>query len=266
MNWILTLNKRRLLHFFGTWYVIWFAVGLFSIGFQWPSVFFHIEDMLFMVLAGIVLLLEASIRLGWQTTLKLFLWIAGFSGLVEYIGATTGFPFGDYVYTHSFGPRLAGELPIAIPFAWWVVVFPLHLFWSTVFRRHVALMLLVPVCVGLSAVAIDLALEPVATIGRSYWLWSGDNGIYYGVPLSNFIAWFCVATLISVGLKLIAGSDLRHAYKRRGAFLIPIGVLLAVLLSFLVGALVAKLWLAVGVILLNCSLLVIAARYEDAGD
>jgi putative membrane protein len=39
-------------------------------------------------------------------------------------------------------------------------------------------------------------MEPVAFHVQGYWIWEG-GGFYYGVPLSNFIAW-AVTTLIMV--------------------------------------------------------------------
>lgn len=253
------IDAKRLLRFFTAWYIIWFGVGLFSIGFQWPSFFYHVEDMLFMVLAGVVVLLHVAIQLGWHTALKAFLWIAVFASTVEYVGAVTGFPFGDYHYTAKFGPRIAGELPVAIPFAWWVVVFPLHWYWSTLLHRKPASVVLVPIAVGLSAVAIDLALEPVATVVRAYWVWTGDNGIYYGVPLSNFIAWFIVAMMMSIGLHLIVTGQVRKVYTEATTSLMtPLLVLLAVLITFLVGSVLARQWLAAGIIVVDGGLLLFA--------
>lgn len=246
---------EKLLRFFGAWYFIWFAVGLFSIGFGWKSVFFHVEDLLFMLLASAVLFLDVSRRLNLRVALISLVSVALVSGVIEYIGAKTGFPFGEYAYTERFGPRLLGTLPLAIPFAWFVIVMPLHIFWSTVFRRQAGALVLVPLLVGVSATCVDFALEPVATQLRAYWLWAPGDALYYGVPGQNFLAWFGVATLISFLLNLVIGHELRLAYQRREWLFIPLGVLLTVLLSFLVGALINQMWLASMVIVVDCALL-----------
>ncbi|QGG46481.1 carotenoid biosynthesis protein [Heliorestis convoluta] len=49
--------------------------------------------------------------------------------------------------------------------------------------------------VGFWAVAFDLVLDPVA-YAREFWIWH-DQGIYYGIPLQNFVGWFVIAMVLS---------------------------------------------------------------------
>ncbi|MDQ6693277.1 MAG: carotenoid biosynthesis protein [Chloroflexota bacterium] len=118
---------------------------------------------------------------------------------VEYLGVRTGFPFGPYRYTGVLAPSIAGGVPVAIGFAWLLIVVS-SLFSSKQFfpsgRLPISGLLALSLLSALLAVGLDALLEPVAYHVKGYWVWlSGSNG-YYGVPTSNFIAWFLVAFLL----------------------------------------------------------------------
>ena len=263
---LLKSNPETLMRVFGMAYAAWFTVGLFSIAFEWSSYFYHIEDLLFIAFAAMTVFFNACGRLSGTIALKLLLWVGIFSGLVEYAGVVYGFPFGSYGYTEHFGPRLYGKLPLAIPFAWWVIVFILHAFWGSFIRNKTINSVWIPVIVGLNATFVDLAIEPVATIVRSYWIWDSNASLFYGVPLSNFLSWFLVAGIISFGIELIAGKQIATAYRPKEAFRIPFAVLGGVLISFLVGAIVAGLWLAVAIIIANCCALVLMYQSRETNE
>lgn len=231
--------------FFGGWYAIWFCVGLIFVGFNRPSLFGPIEDFLFMFLAGVVLLIDVARKIGWLRALVSFLWVAVVSGGIEAIGAMTGFPFGSYEYTGNFGPRLFGVLPLAIPFAWWALLMPLHICLLRFVEHNWISSRTLPFVVGFFATLIDAALEPVATIERSYWIWSGD-GLWYGVPWVNFLGWFGTATLLSFGVQFASGVFLARAYRWENvqAVVVPLAVLFTIIFTFLLANIVAGFWLA----------------------
>ncbi|WOO41869.1 carotenoid biosynthesis protein [Rubellicoccus peritrichatus] len=241
-------RRSRLLvayRIFGAWYAIWFCVGLIFVGFNRPSLFGPIEDFLFMFLAGTVLLIDVARRIGWLRALVTFAWVAGMSGIIEAIGAMTGFPFGSYAYTENFGPRLFGVLPLAIPFAWWAVLMPLHIGLLRFVEHNWISARTLPFIVGLFATLIDAALEPVATIERSYWIWSG-GGLWYGVPWVNFLGWFGTATLLSFGVQFASGVFLSRAYRWENlhTVVIPLAVLFTIIATFLLANIVASFWFA----------------------
>lgn len=244
------------------WYAIWFTVGLIFVSFNLPPLFGPIEDFLFIFLAAMVLLLDAIKRIGWLGAMLAFVWIALFSGAVETIGALTGFPFGSYDYTGAFGPRLFGLLPLAIPFAWCVVVFPLHILYLRLSQRNWVPPAAIPPMVGVSAAVVDLALEPVATLERGYWLWGGP-GLWYGVPWTNFLGWFLTALILSAGLQWICGSVLRRGYgwESASAHMLPIVILLSIVFTFLLASIVAGYWLAALVALLVMLFLLRSLRH-----
>ena len=102
---------------------------------------------------------------------------------VEYVGLITGFPYGSFLYTAPLGYRIAGVLPWTVGFSWVPLMIGavalVYTITTNTFYRIVA-----PVCI---LVLFDLLLDPTAvTIG----LWQYvHEGIYYSVPLQNFIGW-----------------------------------------------------------------------------
>lgn len=235
---------RRLFHVVLGWFAIWFVVGLFALAIPYESPVGHFEDFLFMALAAAVIFLDAARRVGWALTGAMFLWVATISGAVELLGAKTGFPFGAYAYTDRFGP-VVGVLPWAIPLAWWVVLYPLLLLTMTLAREKLLTRWLIAPAAALGAVAVDVTLEPVATLVRGYWVWEGP-GAYYGVPTQNFVAWFVTSLIILGPIQYFVGRTVIDSYRNPGAIFLPLATLGAVLFSFLVAGLVHGLWLASG--------------------
>ena len=99
---------------------------------------------------------------------------------------------------------------------------------------------LVPLATSLTAVMLDLFIDPVA-VSLGYWVWSVQGNVYYGIPLLNFVGWFVLMFLAPLGWILIARK--RHwgyakkALASAGA-LVPMFAA-AVLLSLSLNAIVA---------------------------
>lgn len=124
------------------------------------------------------------------------------TGLIEWIGVKTGLPFGDYHYTDRYGFRLFGVLPLAIPFAWFVVVGGglgvVQAFLPQAGRWSQAGI------VAILAVLTDLNLEPIAWKLRRYWEW------YPGVadppalpPIQNYLSWGGIAFVLAMLCSLL---------------------------------------------------------------
>ena len=121
------------------------------------------------------------------------------SYLVEYVGVTYGVPFGQYRYTGTLGLQLGGAVPLAIPFAWLMVV-PGAVMTVARLRRTA---LVVPLA-ALLAMLLDLLIEPVAAYVIDYWQWI-ETGPYYGIPTTNFLAWGGTALVLAYVLWRVAG-------------------------------------------------------------
>jgi putative membrane protein len=94
-------------------------------------------------------------------------------------------------------PELPGGVPLAIGFAWLLVVvgglFTARLLSGYVQEKPVSLWPAVLLGAVL-AVGLDLLLEPVAYHVKDYWEWEAPvTEGYYGVPWSNFATWFVAA-------------------------------------------------------------------------
>jgi putative membrane protein len=133
--------------------------------------------------------------------------------LLEYVGVNTGVPFGEYSYTGVLVPDLPGGVPVAIGFAWLLIVVA-GLFTA---RRTVQSRVQSPESLvtlhrletrdfglgtsllgALLAVGLDLLLEPVAYQVKGYWVWLEGGPGYYGVPWSNFATWFVAALVMNL--------------------------------------------------------------------
>jgi uncharacterized membrane protein len=111
-------------------------------------------------------------------TASKFLGIAAtISFIWEFIGVSTGIPFGQYSYTQNLSPSI-GPVPIFIPLIWCALGY-FCMEASDYYIMASALM-----------VSLDLSFDPVfSSAPLSLWTWQ-PGGQYFGVPLSNFFGWF----------------------------------------------------------------------------
>jgi putative membrane protein len=124
---------------------------------------------------------------------------------VEYIGVTTGVPFGTYAYTGVLGGLVAG-VPVAMALAWYVTVVSTwriaqRLADGPAGRNAVRVALLS----GALTVILDVALEPMAAMITRYWVWEGDR-----VPTANYVAWFAFSFAATWLLEKSSGRPQEH--------------------------------------------------------
>jgi len=116
--------------------------------------------------------------------------------VVEFVGHTTGFPFGGYDYTPRFQPQVGG-VPLLIPLAWMMMMPPA---WAlaqliTGKTRGGAFFLM-------SAVAMtawDFFLDPqMVTWGA--WVFDEPGAFAYVglIPWTNFLGWLLASALITL--------------------------------------------------------------------
>ncbi len=160
-------------------------------------------------MGGAMLILLGTIMAVWMTAnygrfgALAALSILVLSWMVEHIGSITGFPFGSYTYTDVLQPKLFGVVPLAIPFAWLLVVpAAVGVTERVIERRGISeptamRMTLTKVLTAASfAVLLDVTIEPFAVHINNYWVWSYAGG-YYGIPASNFVAWWVTSLLLA---------------------------------------------------------------------
>jgi uncharacterized membrane protein len=152
-------------------------------------------------------LLAAVFDLGWRRTL-------GFGGCVwsvawvsEFSSTRTGVPFGHYEYT---GLTRGRELYVAdIPFVdalsfTFLAYAAFCLARATLAGRETAAWTLA-LTTGVLMMALDVVIDPLAVRGDRWFLGRlfayTTPGIYFGVPVSNFVGWVVVGA-VGVGLYL----------------------------------------------------------------
>lgn len=118
--------------------------------------------------------------------------------VAERFGSSTGYPFGDYVYTDALGPQLL-DVPVVVPLAWAMMAYPTYVAASVVVTRG---RWLVPVVAAWSLMAWDFFLDPMM-VELGAWRWNTTEpdlpGIA-GIPLTNYAGWFAVGLVISTVL------------------------------------------------------------------
>jgi putative membrane protein len=160
--------------------------------------------------------------------------------------------FDRYVYNVSDFLLTVGDVPVVIGFGWAAIIYS-----GIVVGGHVGLRGLGQVAfVGLYALHIDLAIDAVA-IRVPFWSWQ-PPGVWFGVPLGNFVGWLLVATLFAAGW-LLFRDRAPGVLAAPGAMLFALAGLVVGLEAWeLVGT--ADLWRAVVLCLVVATLVALVAR------
>ena len=112
---------------------------------------------------------------------------------IEYLGVTTGQPYGNFEYTIDLGPMLFGAIPLALPVFFFPLVLNSYLLCLLLLGERAARTFVrLPVAVA-AVVAMDLVLDPAA-VSVQFWRYT-PPGSYYGVPVSNYLGWVVSATV-----------------------------------------------------------------------
>lgn len=146
--------------------------------------------------AAVTVIMVAA--LGWRRPLVALALVAVSTWAIEFIGSSTGFPFGSYDYTDALQPQL-GHVPLLIPLAWFMMMPPA---WAVAqqIAGHLSGRARVAAYVGLSAVAItawDLFLDP-QMVEWGFWEWEQTAGGYFGVPWSNYAGWLLTGVVVTL--------------------------------------------------------------------
>jgi putative membrane protein len=118
----------------------------------------------------------------------------------EYASTRVGIPFGLYHYTGATAGRelFLSNVPFFDP-----LCFPFLAYASWCVARHVLRRSRGPAVIGLAAFSmmmLDVVIDPLAVRGERWFLgnlfYYPEGGLYFGVPLSNFVGWFVVGFAI----------------------------------------------------------------------
>ncbi|MFC7136549.1 bisanhydrobacterioruberin hydratase [Halobaculum litoreum] len=139
---------------------------------------------------------------------------------VEYVGVTTGWPYGEFEYLVALGPELGG-VPLGLPVFFLPLVANAYLLCLLLLGDRAERTLVRLLAVIALVLTMDVVLDPGA-VALGFWAYTGyaDAGAlgvltgegFYGVPLSNYAGWVVSATVAVVVLD--AAFD-RAALRRR---------------------------------------------------
>jgi putative membrane protein len=130
------------------------------------------------------------------------------SFLLELIGVTAGYPLGiTYSYDKSFSPFNVFGLPVIVPINWAIINILGYSIVTSMLTlsgrnkpnansKKISLVLLI-ILDALVVTSMDVILDPLR-VAQGSWTWL-EGGPFYGVPISNYIGWFVVAS-ISIGV------------------------------------------------------------------
>lgn len=158
-----------------------------------------------LILQGTLMGIWLTLNFGrWGATASVLILII--SWLVEHVGATTGFPFGSYSYTNVLQPQIIGVVPLAIPFAWLLIVGAAVGTSEQILekdgrdlRTDVRVSVTKVLTAASLALLLDVTIEPFAVHINHYWVWSASQAsTYYGIPTSNFAAWWVTSVILVI--------------------------------------------------------------------
>ena len=122
--------------------------------------------------------------------------------LVEALAVWTGFPYGEFHYSELLGYTVLGLVPVSVSFAYTPILLGAMAVASRFSGRSLARYALFSSLVNVS---IDMVIDPAA-VSAGFWGWT-QPGIYYGVPLINFLGWIVTGFVYAALFYLMTGVE-----------------------------------------------------------
>ena len=158
------------------------------------------------LLGFLIALFHAATRFKWTRAL----WLLGSAFVVslafESVGVLTGLIYGPYHYTQKLGYLFLGLVPLIIPIAWFMMMYPSFVIadWIVPGRAN-ARAVWVAAAGAIVMTAWDVVMDPVM-VKIGHWVWD-VNGPYFGIPLQNFFGWW-LTTFVAFMVFLWLGKPL----------------------------------------------------------
>ena len=154
-------------------------------------------DYGFVFVCVLFTILHCALMEGARRTALFFAISAIVSYALEEIGVRTGAVYGFYHYSNMLGSKL-GHVPIIIPLAWFMMIYPSWLVARTILEG-----LRLDSLPGRTALAVlgawvitgwDMVMDPGMAAGGN-WVWE-HGGAYFGVPRHNYLGWLLTTFLV----------------------------------------------------------------------
>jgi putative membrane protein len=131
--------------------------------------------------------------LGPKRAILSLLCLSAFGYAIETTGVLTGFPYGPFYYGDALGPKVAGLVPYLLPLSWVPLVLGAVGATAPEGKAGPRRRFLPHLSAAVLLTLVDGVLDPgAASLG--FWVWP-EGGIYYGVPVTNYLGWLFSSTL-----------------------------------------------------------------------
>ncbi|MBI5825469.1 MAG: carotenoid biosynthesis protein [Chloroflexi bacterium] len=141
------------------------------------------------ILGFVIALLHSKERMNWNRTLWLLVSAFVVSLAFESVGVLTGLVYGPYHYTEKLGYLFLGLVPLIIPVAWFMMMYPSFVVADWIVPARSPIRFVIVAAVGAFIMtAWDVVMDPVMVQG-GHWVWD-VQGAYFGIPLQNFFGWW----------------------------------------------------------------------------
>lgn len=176
-----------------------------------------LRPYVFGFLAGF--LVAGTLDLGWRRTLRFGACVSPIVWLAEWSSTRTGFPFGLYHYTGETRGRelFLDNVPMMDPLSFAFLAYASFCLARAVLGGRRVSAPRLALATGVLMMILDVVIDPLAVRGDRWFLgrifFYAEEGLYFGVPLSNFAGWVLVG---AVGTGLYCWTEGRVAGSRRG--------------------------------------------------
>jgi bisanhydrobacterioruberin hydratase len=159
---------------------------------------------LFIIILAIPSFIAMIIWLGWKKGLTSIIILSIYAVVIETFAILTGFPYSPFHYTELIGTKLFGYTPFTLPFAYVPLfigcIYLANHYWQEALPELKNMLKLV-IITALLVLTADLILDPAA-VSLNFWVYE-YHGIFYGVPLQNFLGWILTGIIAAlIGLLL----------------------------------------------------------------
>jgi uncharacterized membrane protein len=218
---------------------------------RWP-------DGLLLILALATTVASLSGQIPAQNAVLAAVLIGFIGAAVGVLGATTGIPFGPFVYNkENIGAFLINPLPWAVPMFWVVALLNARGVARLILRKYRSQRNYGFAIMGTTIVLVvllELSFEPYAVLVKNYWSWKATKlpFTWYSTPWANFLGWAVTSLLI---LLFVTPALINKSPAKKPPTYYPLAVWELLSLLLLAGTTLHGLWTAAVFVL--CQMVVV---------
>lgn len=149
-------------------------------------------SVIFIISLAIPSYLALFTWLDWKKAIGAIIILSIYALTIETVAIITGIPYSNFEYSNLIGIKILGYTPFTVPFSF------VPLFIGSIYLASLKTInkLKISILAALFVLMADLVLDPAA-VALNFWIWE-VNGIFYGVPLMNFIGWIITGFIAAI--------------------------------------------------------------------